>query len=148
MVLPPTTCREILHGSDEYRRTVALRAAILRRPLDLHYDPAELALENNSHHLVCDVNGEMAACLILRPETDGRVQMRQFAVRAEMQGRGIGRTLAAYAEEFALAHGYVEVFMHARETALGFYEKLGYRKEGELFMEIGLPHFAMSKRLR
>ncbi len=142
-----TTCHEIPHGSDEYRRTVALRDAILRKPLNLRFDPAELAAESDSHHLVCRVDGALAACLVLRPDTNGRCQMRQFAVRADLQGRGIGRTLAAYAEEFARGRNYTEIVMHARETALGFYETLGYRREGERFLEVGIPHIVMRKRL-
>ena len=36
-----------------------------------------------------------------------------------------------YSESFALDHSYEEIVLHARETALGFYEKMGYKVEGE-----------------
>ncbi len=37
--------------------------------------------------------------------------------------------------------------MHARATAIGFYEKCGYDRLGETFLEQGIPHVRMQKRL-
>jgi hypothetical protein len=37
--------------------------------------------------------------------------------------------------------------MHARKTALGFYEKLGYSRQGEEFTEVTIPHYIMEKAL-
>jgi predicted GNAT family N-acyltransferase len=38
--------------------------------------------------------------------------------------------------------------MHARDTAIGFYEKYGYKVKGEQFIELNIPHHIMEKRLR
>jgi predicted GNAT family N-acyltransferase len=37
--------------------------------------------------------------------------------------------------------------MHARDTALGFYEKFGYSSRGDVFIEVNLPHHVMEKEL-
>jgi predicted GNAT family N-acyltransferase len=37
--------------------------------------------------------------------------------------------------------------MHARKTAVGFYEKFGYQVSGNVFEEVTLPHFVMEKDL-
>jgi predicted GNAT family N-acyltransferase len=37
--------------------------------------------------------------------------------------------------------------MHARKSALGFYEKLGYTPEGDEFEEVTIPHYLMRKKL-
>ena len=37
--------------------------------------------------------------------------------------------------------------LHARETAVGFYEKLGYKTSGDKFIEVTIPHFPMQKEL-
>jgi predicted GNAT family N-acyltransferase len=39
------------------------------------------------------------------------------------------------------------VVLHARETAVSFYKKLGYTKEGNVFEEVGIPHWKMTKPL-
>ncbi len=37
--------------------------------------------------------------------------------------------------------------MHARKTAVGFYEKLGYFSTGGEFEEVTIPHNIMEKKL-
>jgi predicted GNAT family N-acyltransferase len=35
--------------------------------------------------------------------------------------------------------------MHARDSAIGFYEKFGYVTRGDVFMEVNVPHHVMEK---
>jgi hypothetical protein len=37
--------------------------------------------------------------------------------------------------------------MHARKTAVGFYEKQGYEILGDEFLEVSVPHYEMRKKL-
>jgi predicted GNAT family N-acyltransferase len=37
--------------------------------------------------------------------------------------------------------------LHARLTAIGFYEKSGYVVSGGEFLEVGIPHVKMVKRI-
>ena len=135
------------HGSGEYEETVALRDEVLRKPLGLSYDPAELVGEKDSFHLAFRRDTELVACLVLNPIDDRCIKMRQLAVRENAQGKGVGHELVNYAHSFAKGRGYEEIVLHARETARGFYEKLGYEAEGDSFTEVGLPHLAMRKKL-
>ena len=137
----------IEHGSGEYEETVALRDEVLRKPLGLSYDPAELAGEKESFHLALREGNELVACLVLKPLDERCIKMRQLAVRESSQGKGCGRELVNYAESFVRELGYAEIVLHARETARGFYWKLGYVAEGDFFTEVGLPHLAMRKKL-
>ena len=138
----------IEHGSGEYEETVALRDEVLRKPLGLSYDPAELAGEKDSFHLAFREGLELVACLVLKPVDERCIKMRQLAVRESSQGKGFGRELVNYAESFAKGRGYAEIVLHARETARGFYEKSGYETEGDSFTEVGLPHLFMLKKLQ
>ncbi len=141
------TCKIVQHGSAGYRETVVLRDKLLRKPLGLRFKRAELEAETDSHHLACYRNGRLAACLVLKPERDGKVRMRQLAVAEHCQHEGIGTELVAYAESVATGLGYTEMVLHARETVVLFYERLGYEKAGERFVEVTIPHFFMSKHL-
>ena len=108
----------IEHGSGEYEETVALRHQVLRKPLGLSYEPAELAGEKDSFHLALREGAELVACLVLKPLDEQRcIKMRQLAVRENVQGKGFGRELVNYAHSFARERGYSEIVLHARETA-------------------------------
>jgi predicted GNAT family N-acyltransferase len=54
----------------------------------------------------------------------------------------------SFAENVARDAGYKTLTMHARKSALGFYEKLGYTVCSDEFEEVTVPHYEMEKQLR
>ncbi len=140
-------CTQVQYSTKEYDETVALRDEVLRKPLGLKLNPQKLAQEKDSFHLACWRDNMLVACLVLKPLSARQLRMRQLAVRTDFQGKGVGRALACYSESFAMDHGYEEIVLHARETAVGFYEKMGYEVEGDRFIEVSIPHFSMLKSL-
>jgi len=73
--------------------------------------------------------------------------MRQVAVDGTYQAKGIGKKLVEYSERLALEKNFDKIILNARDTAVKFYLKLGYRIEGEMFIEVEIPHYRMSKKL-
>ncbi len=136
----------IAFNSSEYALTVALRHEVLRVPLGLAFTVDQLASESGSHHLAAfDDQGHILGCLMLTPHSGHEVQMRQVAVKPEMQGTGLGRELVEEAERKARELGFARMMLHARDKAIGFYERLGYGREGDLFVEVGIVHQQMGK---
>ena len=139
--------REINHNSIEYVQTVALRHEILRAPLGLEFPRDELKTEGAHFHLACFHEHELAACLVLVPIDESAIKMRQVAVAEKWQRQGVGRELVEFSESFARERGFDLMTLHARETAVMFYEKSGYEKRGDVFEEVTLRHWAMEKNL-
>ncbi|HET6329153.1 MAG TPA: GNAT family N-acetyltransferase [Holophagaceae bacterium] len=138
----------IASTSPAYALAVALRHEVLRVPLGLAFTVEQLAAESGSHHLAAfDEQGHILGCLLLSPHTDGEVQMRQVAVKPAMQGTGLGRALVEEAERKARELGFTRMMLHARDVAIGFYARLGYAREGDLFIEVGITHQQMAKAL-
>ena len=75
------------------------------------------------------------------------LRLRQMAVQNNLQGKGIGASMMNFAELVSRDKGYKKLIMHARETAVGFYEKLGYKVVGDKFTEVTIPHYVMEKKL-
>lgn len=138
---------EILYGSEQYEQEVALRYEVLRKPLGLEFTPEQLKAESELIHLGYFQDEELEACLILAPEGAGRMKMKQVTVATSRQGRGIGRKLVEASEQLAQSLGYHIMYCHARDTAVAFYEKMGYKKVGDMFTEVTIPHFEMEKKL-
>lgn len=135
-------------ATPEYDEAVALRYEVLRKPLGLEFLPEQLAAEWSDIHLAAvDTAGKMVAILLLTPVNDQEVKMRQVAVAPEQQGRGLGAALVAQSEEIARSMNFNRMTLHARETAVPFYLRLGYEKVGDLFEEVSIPHFKMRKTL-
>jgi ribosomal protein S18 acetylase RimI-like enzyme len=76
-----------------------------------------------------------------------KIRLRQMAVHDSVQGKGIGASIMSFAENIAKDKGYKYMVMHARDTAIGFYEKFGYKVKSDEFEEVGLSHHIMEKEL-
>lgn len=140
-------CRLVDTGSSAYRAAVELRRAVLREPLGLEFSADELYAERDCYHLVGECSGQLLACLVLAPLTAQRWRLRQMVVVEDRRGQGIGGQLVEYAEQVARQAGCREILLHARVVSEGFYQRLGYHPEGELFDQVGLPHRCMRKVL-
>jgi GNAT superfamily N-acetyltransferase len=68
----------------------------------------------------------------------------QMAVDPQRQGEGIGTQLVVAVERRAFGEvGLTELFCHARDTAYGFYENLGWDFASDTFLEAGVEHRKM-----
>ena len=126
---------------------VDLRYQILRKPLGLAFTEDDLASEKNDILLGCFEDDRLEACCMLTETAPKTVRLRQMAVSSGLQGKGIGRVLMSFAENIARDHGYRRLTMHARKSAIGFYEKNGYKVCSDEFEEVTIPHFVMEKEL-
>jgi GNAT superfamily N-acetyltransferase len=70
------------------------------------------------------------------------VQLRGMAVEPDAAGTGLGAVVFAAAVERVRATGAEVLWANARDTAVGFYERMGMHVEGDGFVpaETGLPH--------
>jgi GNAT superfamily N-acetyltransferase len=76
------------------------------------------------------------------------VQLRGMAVLETFQGKGIGKQLIAHAENLIQGQNICSLWMNARRIAIPFYERCGYRKQGDAFeLPYGGTHFKMIKNL-
>lgn len=138
---------EVPWGSARQRESVDLRRRVLREPLGLEFSREELEAECDDHHLVAVEAGRVTAVMVLRPLGNGTVKMRQVAVEPGRQRAGLGTALVAFAESFCREKGYRLITLHARDTAVAFYLRLGYAVYGNAFTEVGIPHRYMKKSL-
>jgi predicted N-acetyltransferase YhbS len=109
--------------------------------------------------LVCEENGELAACVYLERRGD-HYYLGLLSVSPQRQGSGLGRKMALACEAFARDQGCRKIGLRVvsprREELVPFYSKLGYSERGtqdyppELTAEMAQPgHFIlMAKELR
>ncbi|MDP4239951.1 MAG: GNAT family N-acetyltransferase [Bacteroidota bacterium] len=139
--------RTIIYKTEAYRIELEVRDKVLRKPLGMSLYDENLEAEKQDTHFGAYRNDQLVGVLILTRLNATEVRMRQVAVLEEWQGQGVGSELVYYAEQYAKNKGYTVILLHARKTAAGFYEKLGYEKTGDEFLEINIPHYSMRKSL-
>ena len=80
-----------------------------------------------------------------RMRDDGHIG--RIAVLADWRGRGFGARLVEEMVERARRAGIAAVDLDSQTHAIPFYEKLGFESRGGVFMEAGIPHQNMVRRL-
>ncbi len=138
---------EAIYGSDLYAQALALREAVLRRPLGLVVTQAEREDDLNRQHFCALSFGQVVGSVSLKPLGEAILQLKQMAVAQERQRRGIGRRLLVHSEQWARSSGFHVIVLNARMGAEGFYARYAYVAEGEPFDEQTIPHIRMTKRL-
>jgi predicted GNAT family N-acyltransferase len=96
-----------------------------------------------SSHVLARLNREPVGTGRLNPA--GKIG--RIAVIAGARGRGIGALILRYLLDEARRRGIRRPYLHAQMQALPFYEKLGFRSEGGVFDEAGIPHVRMRRAL-
>ena len=139
--------KQIDHGRKDYKQMIRLRHLILREPLGLGFTEEELEKEKENILIASFDEDEMLGCCMLTHIENKTLQLRQMAVPDKLQGKGIGASIMSFAENLARDKGYHKIIMHARDTAVGFYEKFGYKIKGNSFSEVNLTHHIMEKKL-
>jgi len=148
MPVTESVFREIFPGTSAYAQERVLRDALLRQPLGLTMDAEELDWEDGTRHFgLFDEADTLVACVLASPLPNGSVRLRQMAVSSASQSSGFGRSLMLQAEAELRRSGAKSLSLHARDTAIGFYEKLGYSRVGEIHIELNIPHQRMRKTL-
>ena len=139
--------RQIKIDSEGYKEELKLRDRVLRKPLKLNLFDENLESEKNDFHIGAFLSDLLVGVLILTVLNNSEIKMRQVAVSESYKGKSIGTKLVIYAEDFAKRLGYKKIVLNSRKTAVKFYEKLGYVKIGEEFIEVTIPHYKMQKKI-
>ena len=137
-------------GSSRYDELVELRYKVLLEPLGLKFLDMYREKEMNYLHIGCveSLDDNLVGGLMLVPVNDEEIRLMQVAVDSKYQREGVGREMVKYAEKRAREAGYSRIVMHAMLSVVHFYEKLGYRQEGDIFEENGITFARMVKDLK
>ncbi len=110
-------------------------------------DPAEEydQFESTAIHFKALVDGEPVGTARWR-FTDKGIKLERFAVLKVHRGKGVGQALVKAVLEDIRQHPDSKgkaCYLHAQVTAMGLYEKFGFQKEGDLFLECNISHYKM-----
>lgn len=109
-------------------------------PLELERDGVDIAC---LHLLARSTAGKAIGTARLAP--DGRIG--RMAVLPAWRRRGVGKALLAAAETLASELGMDKVELHAQCHASAFYRQAGFEEVGTPFLDAGIPHIRMVKRI-
>ncbi|KYD10214.1 GNAT family N-acetyltransferase [Heyndrickxia sporothermodurans] len=101
--------------------------------------------ENSEHFVLYDENNAAGAgrFRIL----DGKGKVERICILPAYRGKGAGKIVMDAIEQYAAQQDVHVLKLNAQTHAIPFYEKLGYKVISEEFMDAGIPHKTMEKRI-
>lgn len=108
-------------------------------PVELEWD----GLDPNCTHFI--VRSDSKAIATARLKSDG--QIGRMAVLKPYRNLGVGSRLLTEVLNYAKGAGFNSIYLHAQIQVIGFYQKFDFTTEGEEFMDAGIPHRAMVKKI-
>ena len=102
--------------------------------------------DSDGWHFGYYLGDELVSVASVYPNRE-KARLRKFATLVGAQGKGIGTELLTHIISTIKARGITRFWCDARESATGFYERFGMRREGERFFKSEVPYFKMSMEL-
>lgn len=112
-------------------------------PADIDVDE----YDESALHVVLYLEGQPAAVLRCVLLDDNLIKVGRVAVQKPHRGKGLGRELMKFVEQYGRSHHYRRIALSAQHTAIDFYNTLGYQTEGEMYDEEGMDHIYMTLSL-
>lgn len=131
--------------SQVYQDALAIRKKVFIEeqgvPEDLEFDQ----LDSKTTHYVGYVEGQPATTARIHESPAHEYHLQRVATLKEHRGKGYGRELIIFIERSLRHIPDAKVWLSAQDTALPFYEKMGYSVLGEGYIEADMPHHSMEK---
>lgn len=148
MVMSPVTLRRILGNELDAAalyKALALRAAVFIVEQNCPYvDMDGRDLVPDTLHILAEADGELVGYLRVLSESDGTRRIGRVCSSLAARGTGMGALLMTDA---VTAIGATESVLAAQTYARGFYRKFGYEDDGPEFLEDGIPHIPMRRKV-
>lgn len=133
---------------DELYELLALRSRVFvveQQCIFLDMD----GLDKNAHHLLGFVDDALVACTRILPAGTAYVDypsIGRVVTSPEARGKAYGFLLMQQsAEKLYSLYGKVSIKIGAQLYLKRFYESLGFRQSGEMYLEDGIEHIPMIK---
>jgi len=138
-----------IQNKSEFKQYYQLRWQLLRAPWHQPQGSEIDDIEDQCFHTIAvDNKDKIIGIARLQFNSISEAQIRYMAVTKVHEKKGIGNKMVNFMENHATKTGRSTIVLDARENAVGFYEKLGYKiskKSYMLFNEI--QHYSMIKTL-
>lgn len=136
-----------VEGDEDLARCRAIRREVFIDEQGVSEEEEWDGLDGECTHFLAMAGTRPVGTARLRVTPEGEARAQRVAVLKTRRGRNIGRHLMEAMEQVAGEAGHAELVLEGQVQAIPFYEKIGYRAEGEEFLDAGIPHRLMRKAL-
>ena len=131
---------KIVKNDQEKELVLSIRKIVFIKELNI---PEHMEIDDNEDlatYVLANIGSEYVGTARWR-DTDAGIKLERFAVLSEYRSYGVGTAMTKFILN-QLDHSKL-IYLNAQESAISFYEKLGFDSMGPRFDEVGIPHQKM-----
>jgi predicted GNAT family N-acyltransferase len=133
-------------SEEEVAAALSLRSRVFCGEQGVSFEADQDGRDPEATHIVAvDEGTVIGTCRLLFRGPVAR--LGRLAVEAGRRGDGIAAAILREADRVAAEAGAESIALHAQTYAQSLYESAGYEEYGPTFVEEGIEHVAMEKRL-
>lgn len=141
---------ELKIGNENFQRAascyVRMEVFVLERGIPLAEEFDALDTPERFYAVIYDEDLPVATGRIFI-EDEKTIRPTRIATLKEYRKQNLGAKIMTAIENYGVENGYVQSLVHAEQTAVGFYQKLGYTICLDIYYEDGVPCQSLEKRL-
>lgn len=137
---------KITKNDYEYQQALNVRKVVFVDEQKVSLEEEIDDLEDVSIHMIGVHKDEVIAASRIR-FVDDYGKLERIAIKKDFRGNNFGLQMVRAMEEVIIKNNYHLAKLNAQTYATTFYEKLGYLVVSEEFIDAGIPHVTMTKKL-
>jgi predicted GNAT family N-acyltransferase len=135
---------KIITSLEDLQKAFFIRGVVFCEEQKCPYSREVDGFDFSAVHFLATIENEPVATARMRLFKD-YVKIERLAVRKEYRGKSIGKEMFAFVLNRINEMGYKKITLHAQAYLVNFYEKFGFVKQGEKFLEVNIEHYCMEK---
>ena len=131
---------KIVENDQEKELVLSIRRIVFIKELNI---PEHMEIDDNEDlatYVLANIGSEYVGTARWR-DTNSGIKLERFAVLSEYRSYGVGTAMTKFILK-QLDHTKL-IYLNAQESAISFYEKLGFDSIGSRFDEVGIAHQKM-----
>ena len=138
---------KLVASNDELQDALEVRRQVFVEeqgiPENLEYDGSD----HEAMHMVAKDGERVIGTARVQLLTTSQAKIERMAILGPYRHKGIGTKIVSFLNEELTNRQVKQVVLHAQYTVVTFYESCGFEELGSPFMEAGIKHIKMQKRL-
>ncbi len=131
---------KIVESDNEKESVISIRRIVFIQELNI---PEHMEIDDNEDlaiYVLAKIEGKNVGTARWR-ETNSGIKLERFAVLSQYRSYGVGTAMTKFILK-QLDQSKL-IYLNAQESAISFYEKLGFDSTGSMFDEVGIAHQKM-----
>lgn len=139
---------KIVETNEDLKEALKIRRTVF---IEEHNVPENIELDefdilpSQCKHVLVLLNKKPIGTMRCNLVSPKNLKIQRFCFLPEYRKSGYGKLLLEFIEKEFSKKGYNHFFLEAKFSVYPFYEKCGYKKVSDVFIEANVPHVKMEK---